>query len=127
MAVRFLNAQHARRAAAQAFQAQGAAAGEQFQHPRADDPRAERIPQKGAWLFANPSPYSLGHEVRRGRQIGPYRCGISVARQIDRDQGVRRRQQFAEAAPEASRQRESVQQDQRRSRSAHLYMEWHDR
>jgi len=91
------------------------------------DPRAERVAEKGAWLFADLSPYSLGHEVRRGRQIAPYRCGIAVARQIDRDKGVRHSQQFAEAAPEAPRLRESVQQDQRRSRSAHLYMEWHDR
>ena len=43
VAVRFFNAHHGRRAAAQAFQAQRAAAGKQFQHPRAHDPRAERI------------------------------------------------------------------------------------
>ena len=43
VAVRFLNAQRRDRAAAQAFQAQRAAAGEQFQHPRADNPRAERV------------------------------------------------------------------------------------
>ena len=91
------------------------------------DPRAERIPQKGAWLFANLRPYRLGHEARSGRQIGPYRCGIAVAGQIHRDQGVRRSKQFSESAPQAPGLRESVQQDQRRSRSAHLYMEWHDR
>ena len=43
MPVRFLDAQRRRRAAAQAFQAQRAGTGEQFQHPRADDPRAEAV------------------------------------------------------------------------------------
>ena len=41
--MRFLDAQRRHRAAAQAFQAQGAAPGEQFQNPRADHPRAQRV------------------------------------------------------------------------------------
>ena len=42
-----------------------------------------------------------------------------------RDQGVRFGQEVSEAAPEAPGLGESVQQDQRRARTAHVDMEWH--
>ncbi len=43
MLVGFFDAQRRRCATAQAIQAQRAGTGEQFQHPRADHPRAERV------------------------------------------------------------------------------------
>ena len=91
------------------------------------DPGAQRIAEEGARLVADLSPYRLGHEARCRRQVGPHRSRIAVAGQIHRDQGVRRGQQVPEAAPEASRLREAVQEDQRRPGTAHLDMEWHDR
>ena len=43
VAMRFLNANRRGRAAAQAIEAQRAGTGKEFQHPCADDPRAERV------------------------------------------------------------------------------------
>ena len=89
-------------------------------------PGTERVAEKGARLVADLRPHRLGHETRCRRQVGPHRSGIAVTGQIHRHQGVRLGQQVPEATPEAPRLGEAVQEDQRRTRTAHLDMEWHD-
>ena len=90
------------------------------------DPGTQRIAEKGTWLVADFGSHRLGHQACCRRKVGPHRSGIAVTGQVERHQGARRRQLVPERAPEASRLGEAVQQHQRRPRTAHLDMEWHD-
>ena len=88
-------------------------------------PGTERIAEKGTWLVGNLCPHRLRHQTRCRREVGAHRTGISVSRQIHRDQGVRLGHEVPETPPQAPGLREAVQQDQRRPGAAHLDVEWH--
>ena len=59
-------------------------------------------------------------------EVGPDGTRIAVTGEVHRHQGARRGQQVREGTPEARRLREAVQKHQRRTRTAHFDMEWHD-
>ena len=88
-------------------------------------PGTERIAEKGTRLVRNLCPHRLRHQARCRREVGAHRTGISVSRQIHRDQGVRLGHEVPERSPEPPGLGEAVQQDQRRPGAAHLDVEWH--
>jgi hypothetical protein len=90
------------------------------------DPGTERVPHEGTTLVTGLRPYRLSHEPCCRRKVGPHGSRITVAGEIHRHQGVRRGQRVSEGTPEARRLREAVQQHERRARTAHLDIEWHD-
>ena len=85
----------------------------------------QRVAKQRARPAAHDRPCCLRHEYRSRRQVGAHRPGVAVAGQIHGDQCVRFGQEVSEAAPEAPGLGESVQQEQRRTRTAHFCMECH--
>ncbi len=90
------------------------------------DPGTKRVPDKGTRLITDLCPYRLSHEPCCRRKVGPHRSRIAMTGEIHRHQGARRCQQVPKGAPEARRLGEAVQEHERRTRTAHLDMEWHD-
>jgi hypothetical protein len=72
-------------------------------------------------------PDGLTHQLGRGREVGPYRIGAGVAREIDPDQRGVLGQRVAAGTPQAGGLGEAVQEHQGRARPAYFDMERHVR